>query len=75
MRKIEVYKCKYDYLIFIGNDAYEMDDRPLMPNGVNTYLGNSNTIKINKTDLKMSLKDLPVQVLVAIIKRMELDLN
>jgi len=70
--KIVVYdnggKTADRYTVFIGDDVYGMSDNPTSPQGVNSYFGTTDEIKMGK-DHGKKLSKIPKELVKAIKQR------
>ena len=76
---VKIYKCKYNHLVTIGNDIYEMSSDAHAPNGVNIYMGDANACSYDlMTDAdgkEMPLSEASDSMKMAIVDRIEFGFN
>jgi len=71
---VKVYKAKYNFLVTIGNDVFEMSTNASMPNGVNMYAGELNEYTIEpKTEIPLA--DASDGMKLAIVQRIAFEYN
>lgn len=77
---VKVYKGKYNNLVTIGKDIYEMSSNANAPNGVNIYLGAAKdwiviTDRNTANDKEIPLTEVSDSMKMAIVGRIEFGFN
>ena len=70
---VTVYDSKYNYMVVIGTDVYEMSSNAHAPNGVNIYSGTLADHNFSEGDKKIPLSELTESTKLAIADRIYFD--
>lgn len=71
---VKIYKSKYNHLVTIGTDVYEMSTDAHAPNGVNMYCGEVEEYDIDPAN-EIPLSDVSDSMKLAIVERIEWQYN